>query len=208
MLQTLIVVLPLLTLITQQSQASSEMFVSYVIMLDIWYMVNSFFIFAALCELALALVYVHSVEERKAKAQQDMLRNDSSSTEICSVSSACSRRQKRASIANIFYRKHLSVPDLEQHEREQDHHYRTVSHMVKSILNRVYGEIDWKVSHVVAIDNLLAQWILCNLIPFGSVRFRSQAKPGDYNKIDYCARILFPVAYAVFVITYFCVVLR
>jgi hypothetical protein len=54
-------------------------------------------------------------------------------------------------------------------------HSAHASHVVKQLLNHIYGEIDWRKA------------------------------PGDRNKIDYCARVLFPLAFALFVIAYFVV---
>jgi hypothetical protein len=55
----------MLALVTQESQSNSEMVVSYIIALDVWYMVCIFFIFMALVELASTVIYVHHVEDAK-----------------------------------------------------------------------------------------------------------------------------------------------
>ena len=60
-----LVVSPLLSLIVQQTQISSEINVSYVVALHIWMIFCIFFVFMSLVEYALAIVYCHVIEERK-----------------------------------------------------------------------------------------------------------------------------------------------
>lgn len=50
---------------------------------------------------------------------------------------------------------------------------RSSSHLIKLLLTRVYGQVDWRKA------------------------------PRERNKIDYVARILFPALFAIFVIIYF-----
>lgn len=70
-MQTNVLVLPLLTLVTQQSQVNGEIAVSYVVALHIWFAVCIFFIFMALIELATALLYAQRVSDWKDQEQED-----------------------------------------------------------------------------------------------------------------------------------------
>src|ERR1700712_4362097 len=62
-----IIVTPLLSLITQQTQINAEINVNYVVSLHIWMLGCTFFVFMALAELGFAVVYIHRVEERKSR---------------------------------------------------------------------------------------------------------------------------------------------
>lgn len=61
-----LIVTPLLSLITQQTQINAEINVSYVVALHIWMMFSIFFVFMSLIEYALCIVYCHVVDEKKA----------------------------------------------------------------------------------------------------------------------------------------------
>lgn len=61
----MIIVTPLLTLVTQSAQINSEINVSYVVALHIWMMSCIFFVFMALVEYIGAIIYVHSLEDKK-----------------------------------------------------------------------------------------------------------------------------------------------
>ncbi|RWS09755.1 Glycine receptor subunit alphaZ1-like protein [Dinothrombium tinctorium] len=60
-----LIVTPLLTLVTQQTQINNEINVHYVVALHIWMMFCTFFVFMCLIEYALAIVYCHHIEEKK-----------------------------------------------------------------------------------------------------------------------------------------------
>lgn len=60
-----LIVTPLLSLVTQESQITSEINVSYIVALHIWMMSCTFFVFMGLLEYVLAIAYCHQVEEEK-----------------------------------------------------------------------------------------------------------------------------------------------
>lgn len=59
-----IIVTPLLSLVTKQTQISHEINVSYVVALHIWMIFNIFFVFMCLIEYALAIVHCHIVSDK------------------------------------------------------------------------------------------------------------------------------------------------
>lgn len=130
-----LIVTPLLSLITQQTQINSEINVSYVVALHIWMIFCTFFVFMALIEYALAIVYCHVVDEKKDLQSQDPIG--------FSYAYASTR----------------------------------ISNWIKRILIKIYGEVDFK------------------------------KNPLDRNKVDYCARIIFPLLYLIFIVIYILVFL-
>ncbi|KAI1278701.1 Glycine receptor subunit beta [Halotydeus destructor] len=194
--RTLIVVLPLLSLITQQSQVNREVLVSYAVALDIWYMACSLFIFMALLELAAALVYKHQVEDKKEIASKKAESTTSSlSGSVDSVDELPPHtmptlqvpdahlnnnfQRKQSLPSRIFhFRRHSyqfskSLDSEVNHHASHHHHHEHVGSIVKQLLTHVYGDVDWRKA------------------------------PGDRNKIDYCSRIVFPLAYLLFCVCYF-----
>lgn len=130
-----LIVTPLLSLITQQTQINSEINVSYVVALHIWMIFSIAFVFAALVEYALTIVYCHVVDEKKEAKARDPI--------TFQFTTGSTR----------------------------------VAHWIKRALIRIYGDIDW------------------------------MKNPLDRNKVDYCARIIFPIVYLVFVFIYMCIFL-
>lgn len=65
-----------------------------------------------------------------------------------------------------------------EHHHHHHHQNAQLSHVVKQLLNHVYGDVDWRKA------------------------------PGDRNKVDYCARILFPTTFIIFIVCYFVVLLK
>lgn len=126
-----LVVSPLLSLIVQQTQISSEINVSYVVGIHVWMIFCTFFVFMSLIEYALTIVYCHIVDERKSLANGTTFALSSS----------------------------------------------RITHLVKEGLIRVYGDVDFK------------------------------KNPLDRNKVDYCARIIFPIIFLLFIIIYVCIYL-
>ncbi|XP_074598784.1 glycine receptor subunit alpha-2-like [Brevipalpus obovatus] len=130
----MIIVTPLLTLVTQSAQINSEINVSYVVALHIWMMSCIFFVFMALVEYIGAIIYVHTLEDKK-------------------------EMNARHPSYGLVYSSKTNY----------------VNHSIKVILRKVYGDIDWS------------------------------RNPLDRNKVDYCARIVFPLFYILFVIVYSCI---
>ena len=60
-----VVVTPMLSLITQQTQINSEIKVSYVVAIHIWMILSITFVFLSLVEYELAIVYHHRIDEKK-----------------------------------------------------------------------------------------------------------------------------------------------
>ena len=59
-----IIVTPLLSLVTKQTQISHEINVSYVVALHIWMIFNIFFVFMCLIEYALVIVHCHIINDK------------------------------------------------------------------------------------------------------------------------------------------------
>ena len=187
-LQTIILVLPLLALITQQTQVNNEIVVSYVVALHLWFIVCTFFIFMALIELAVALLYVQRVadwkdrearEEQQHKLLQEVMRRESvavptSSSEgsACDVEQGDSGSRLGASLRprSFSFAKRASIFTL---GGDKEVAGKSTAHLIKILLNHVYGPIDWRQS------------------------------PQDRNKVDYVSRIMFPSAFLLFVVFYF-----
>lgn len=60
-----VVVTPMLSLVTQQTQINAEIKVSYVVAVHIWMIFSIIFVFLSLVEYALAIVYHHRIDEKK-----------------------------------------------------------------------------------------------------------------------------------------------
>lgn len=188
--QTLLIVLPLLALVTQQTTIYAEIVVSYVVALHIWFIVCELFIFMALFELAFALIYCRSVEQRKEAelnhGHKDMdhkphnkLRSSAAPGHLLDVHDL----ERHLGLGKKF-KYDLTKPDSHGHEdnvpsspHPSDRSFGprsslTASHMIKTALNHVYGNVDWG------------------------------KRPQDQNKVDYVSRILFPVMFFFFVALY------
>lgn len=190
--QTIILVLPLLALITQQTQVNNEIVVSYIVAMHLWFVVCTLFIVMALIELAVALIYVQKVADWKEdhEACERQLLSTAIGTETSKPASApsqtlhpppspgaesdtelnerkYSQSMRRSSYA---YSKRGSIFTL---SGEKDNSGKNTARLIKTLLNHIYGPIDWRKS------------------------------PQDRNKIDYVARILFPSSFLIFVIFYF-----
>lgn len=179
--QTLLIVLPLLALVTQQTTIYAEIVVSYVVALHIWFIVCELFIFMALFELAFALIYVRSVDEKKEKEKHEDLEAVKSQKQLRSGGHLLDVHdlERRLGIGKKF-KYDFTKPDGEHQvpgspshsDRSFGRNSLTASHMIKTALNHVYGNVDWRKS------------------------------PQDRNKIDYVSRILFPVMFFFFVALY------
>lgn len=171
-----IVVTPLLSLITQQTQINSEINVNYIVSLHVWMMSCTFFVFMCLLELGLAVVYIHRVDERKSSVDFE------NSPSCPSLTSYLEREKKKDKEREKMKEKeremnrtesHLSVKfDRERRRFSADIIKPDPGHWIKNLLNTVYGHVDW------------------------------YKAPRDRNKVDYVARILFPSTFALFVLIY------
>lgn len=179
-MQTIILVLPLLALVTQQTQVNNEIVVSYVVALHLWFIVCTFFIFMALIELAIALVYVQKVADWKDREARDS-REQSLVAETLKTEA-----QVAASNGDIELGERTLAQSFRRHSYafarrasiftiggDKENSTRSSAHLIKTLLNHIYGPIDWRKS------------------------------PQDRNKIDYVSRILFPSAFFLFVVFYF-----
>ena len=169
-----IVVTPLLSLITQQTQINSEINVNYIVSLHVWMMSCTFFVFVCLLELGLAVVYIHRVDERKSSIDEPKSSVDLEKCSSCpSFDSLAKDRKKEKEAEMKGAESHLSVKyDRERRRFSADILKPDPSHWIKNFLHSVYGHIDW------------------------------YKAPTDRNKVDYVARILFPSSFALFVIIY------
>lgn len=185
--QTLLIVLPLLALVTQQTTVYAEIVVSYVVALHIWFIVCELFIFMALFELAFALIYVRSVDEKKEKEKVEDLEGPKSHKQVRSGGTSGPGHlldvhdlERRLGVGKKFKYDFTKpgdgehqVPGSPSHsDRSFGRNSLTASHVIKTALNHVYGNVDWRKS------------------------------PQDRNKIDYVSRILFPVMFFFFVALY------
>jgi hypothetical protein len=200
--RTNVLVLPLLTLVTQQNTVNSEIAVSYIVALHAWYTMCIFFIFAALVELAIALLYAQRVtewKEQEEKEKQLEAEAEKLDAEIearvreyhhqTSISNKC-KNMSNSSMSNMDG----DMMKLDPHlllKRQSKSHFnfnnkrdslismgdtrmtRSSSHLIKLMLTHVYGHVDWR---------------KC---------------PRERNKIDYVSRILFPLSFTIFVTAYF-----
>ena len=175
-MQTIILVLPLLALVTQQSQVNSDIVVSYIVAMHLWFVVCIFFIFMALIELAIALIYVQKVADWKDREARDHLPAEILKAESPAEPSECDTEQgerilsQTASKLSYGYAKRASIFTLGS---DKENANKSTAHLIKNLLNHVYGPVDWRKS------------------------------PQDRNKVDYVSRILFPSAFLIFVIFYF-----
>ncbi|KAI1278703.1 Glycine receptor subunit beta [Halotydeus destructor] len=189
--RTIIVVIPMMSLITLQSQVNRDLMVSYVVALDIWYMMCTLFIFMCLVELAAALVYKHTVEdkieEQATKPEESAIHSISGSVESMAVPPPPSLPTLQVPAANVKnnLQRQASLPSRIFHIRRHSHqhsksgntdteanHDEQMGSIVQKVLRNVYGDIEW---------------------------FKA---PGDRNKIDYCARIIFPITFIHFCLFY------
>lgn len=193
-----IIVTPLLSLITQQTQINAEINVNYVVSLHVWMMACTFFVFMALIELGFAVVYIHSVEERKSKGLTGCIAASTSKPSSNSDNGNSSPPENGASgmrlkpnlpKLNINVKDKPSTKDKDKdnekpppspsgYDRDKrrfsyDFIVRPeVGHWLKNFLQSVYGQIDW------------------------------YKAPSDRNKVDYVSRLLFPIMFIVFIIIY------
>lgn len=188
----------------QETQVANELVVSYVVAIDIWYMACCSFIFMALLELAAALIYCQKINDEKdesVKPDNISIDGSTASTTVDTIVHVESnetieeaepqtptrltpamafklKNRKQSLPASMFSFKRQShdfghKSSHHHHHHHHDRHSAHLSHTVKQLLNHIYGEIDWRKA------------------------------PGDRNKIDYCARIIFPASFGIFVICYF-----
>ena len=175
-MQTLILVLPLLALVTMQSQVNSEIVVSYVVALHLWFIVCISFIFLALIELAVALIYVQRVADWKDREGEEPLSSETmpDETPTESIEGDTELEERKLSqpgrLHSRAYAKRASIFSLGS-DREGSN--KNTAHLIKAMLNQIYGPIDWRKS------------------------------PQDRNKVDYVSRILFPSAFCIFITLYF-----
>lgn len=190
-------------MITQQTQVNSDIVVSYVVALHIWFIVCTTFIFLALLELALALIYCQRIQDSKETEKSGGKKKESlesaslpvtprietvffgrqqqPQTALPAVNLEMTNVNNHHSLNNMKNRSHSyqlplngEFPELnELSEKDKETTSRKTSHVIKTILNQVYGEVDWRKS------------------------------PQVRNKIDYVSRILFPTSFAIFVFVYF-----
>lgn len=196
--RVMIIVTPLLSLITQQTQINSEINVNYVVSLHVWMMACTFFVFMALIELGFAVVYIHRVEEQKSKGLTGCTGSSTSSS--CTNNSGggnnstvecgfklrpppppknlrvqvddrpCDEKKKPLPSPSALY-------DREKRRFSYDFIVKPeVGNWLKNFLESVYGQIDW------------------------------YKAPSDRNKVDYVARLLFPIIFAIFILVYVLVV--
>lgn len=173
-----VVVTPLLSLITIQTTVNTDINVSYVVALHIWMMFCIFFVFMALIEYAGAIVYANSVDDRKSVVVEAPPPQP-----IPPIVSPM--RDRTLTNVNILSMLSQTI----SREGQPDIVFRNgipkprpvsmTSHYTnqatKALLTRVYGRVDWS------------------------------KNPLSRNKVDYIARILFPVLYLVFIIVYMCI---
>lgn len=165
-----IIITPLLTLVTQQSQISSEVQIHYVCALHIWMVVCQGFVFGCLVEYALAIGYSHRIADRKERNK---------STSNLSLNSAA------AAIPGKHQRR-VTFFLMDASEEELRHSWSPS------------GLYDHKKKRCCARGMKLFNCISAKL--FGPVDW--SANPLDRNMIDYFSRLLFPVLWVVFVISY------
>jgi hypothetical protein len=165
--------------------------------MHLFFLVCTLFIVMALVELAIALIYVQKVadwkEDREACERQLLsaaIRTETAksaspvppalhslnlhpppSPGADSDTESSERRFSMMRRPSGAYSKRGSIFTL---GGEKDNSPgKNTAHLIKTLLNHVYGPIDWRKS------------------------------PQDRNKIDYVARILFPSSFLIFVIFYF-----
>lgn len=63
--------LPLLSLVTMQTQINAEINVAYIVAITAWQTGCTFFSFMALFELACAIIYAHHLDDRKQKVNRN-----------------------------------------------------------------------------------------------------------------------------------------
>ena len=175
-----IIVTPLLSLITQQTQINAEINVNYVVSLHVWMMSCTFFVFMALIELGFAVVYIHRVEERKSSLESGESASCPSSSrninarvqsQLNTSNSTASFKSSSNSINN------LGVYDNRRRRVSYDFIVRPeIGHWLKNFLDSVYGQIDW------------------------------YKAPSDRNKVDYVSRLLFPLSFMFFTAVYILIV--
>lgn len=172
----MILVLPLLALVTQQAQINSEIVVSYVVALHLWFVVCIFFIFMGMIELAIALIYCQKVADWKDKEAHEKLVEQTTAAVRRSMKNVPPQDIELGDIKLKDQRRHSygsgkrgSIFSLSSDKAS----HNSTAHLIKVLLNHIYGPIDWRKA------------------------------PADRNKIDYVSRILFPSTFLLFVIFYF-----
>lgn len=124
-----IVVTPLLSLITQQTQINAEINVNYVVSLHVWMMTCTFFVFICLLELGFAVIYKHRVEERISAEDTEK------SLAAVEEKKKCENKlQLPTSDRPVFREKRRLSADILKPE---------VNKWVKNLLLSIYGHIDW-----------------------------------------------------------------
>lgn len=183
--QTTVLVLPLLTLVTQQNQVNSEIAVSYIVALHIWFTVCIFFIFVALVELAVALLYAQRVADWKDQSESETRLVEEATKLEMQIADQMKQSFNQSDNESVGDRTKLD-PHL-QHVRTtrvfgkresvislgDTKVTRSSAHFIKQLLTHIYGDVDWRKS------------------------------PRERNKIDYLSRILFPTSFFLFVVAYF-----
>ena len=137
----------------------------------------------ALFELAFALIYVRSIDEKKEKEKIEDLGTPKSHKQLRTGPGHLldvHDLERRLGVGKKF-KYDFTRPSDGEHEvpgspshsdRSFGRNSLTASHMIKTALNHVYGNVDWRKS------------------------------PQDRNKIDYVSRVLFPVMFFFFVALY------
>jgi hypothetical protein len=173
-----IIVTPLLSLITQQTQINAEINVNYVVSLHIWMMTCTFFVFMALIELGFAVVYIHRVEERKSNVERNSENSEPPSPKInARVQQHLKASNSNNSLKSSKSSNNLGVYDNNRRRVSYDFIVRPeIGHWLKNFLDSVYGQIDW------------------------------YKAPSDRNKVDYISRLLFPLSFIFFCAIYILVV--
>lgn len=135
-----IVVTPLLSLITQQTQINSEINVNYIVSLHVWMMSCTFFVFICLIELGVAVMYIHRVDERKSSFDLEKSPSPSPCPSMGHISVLELEKKKREKESES----HLTVKfDRERRRFSTDIIKPDPGHWIKNLLNTVYGHIDW-----------------------------------------------------------------
>ena len=208
-----------MTLVTQQSQMNQEILVSYIVALHVWFAVCIFFIFMALIELAMALLYAQKVTDKKDEEErrkqrlmeEEALRVQEELTGggVCgscgtaaatpatptlthaphSFAAHMDRENSVTSFSNAFNGSAVNADTVRRMSRDQRARLRDKR---PSVISLGAEKVSKKSSHLI---KLLLTYV------YGQVDWRKS--PRERNKIDYVARVFFPSAFLLFVIVYF-----
>lgn len=202
-----IIVTPLLSLITQQTQINAEINVNYVVSLHVWMMTCTFFVFMALIELGFAVVYIHRVEERKSRGLTGCAVNtcssSSASINTSSASAECGFKLRPPPPPKKWRLKVRDKPLPKEKEKEKERERERERPPPSP--NVPYDREKRRFSYDFIVKPEVGTW-LKNFLDSVYGQIDWYKAPSDRNKVDYVSRLLFPTMFAVFIIIYVLVV--